>query len=191
MINKIFETILPILAEKCKTVEKQNELQEKYMSYLLKQYEGSLALIDNNDEIFTSKYIDSIIRDEREKWVGLSIDEVDNCLDEDEAYTNFLLLSFEIFEKAKRKKTSQIFDEELVDYEILKNKIIAAFNDIKEINRDEVSDTLSETLVELDYIYGLSGMESFRLSHESVNEFGEDIFGSFEKFDSDFKIDGE
>lgn len=37
----------------------------------------------------------------------------------------------------------------------------------------EASDILSEMLVEIDYIYGLSELESLRLSHEFVAGFGE------------------
>lgn len=141
---------------------------KQYMEYLIDQYYLTLAKEDRgNNESFMQRYVNSILDEERDKWKDLSFEEIENILIEDKAYAKLSSISSEIFDKARRKKAGEkkVQVDDTV-YKELKEEVISTYNEVREINKEAASDILSETLLEIDYIYNNSQFESLRLSHE-------------------------
>ena len=181
MTDKIYDRLWPIIRSKHASIEKASQVGQKYKDYIVDQYKGSLKLTHGKDSNFIAKYIDSIVRDEKEKIEGLSSTELEEMLELDEAYDRLVSLSFEVLEQAKKKKNNSLSCDSIENYDAVRNNIIAIYDSIKQKNKEEASDILSETLVEVNYIYGISNNESMRLSHEMTDALNNVEFEMFEQ----------
>lgn len=173
-ILRLYNQICPLLSNVCRTTQDELRIHKLYLEYLLKEYEYSieLAFRDNGTvKEFMDGYIDSLVQKEREKIAGLSFDEIENMLEDDDALDKLTELSNQIFEQARRKKFTGTFNTNMV-YTTMEVKVLSLYENIRRLNKPAATKLFNETLLDLKYLYNKGQKESERLTKETNKEVG-------------------
>ena len=146
-----------------------NESEEAlalYKSYLIDKYESQLSDIINSESEETLKaVVDVFIEDEIRIWTGLSESEMMSILEHDSAYEYLSFLFNIAFEQAKECYEKRKYYNNDEEYKLRLEEISVCLDKIKPYNLDTAKELLSETILDIDYIFGKSENTSLRLSH--------------------------
>ena len=141
------------------------ELLELYRCYLIDKYESLLVDVVNCESDETVKaVVDVFIEDETRIWTCLKDEEIISVLTNDAAYDHLSFLSEVAFEQAKECYKTLTFYNDDGEYMQRLEEISVCLDKIKPYNLDSAKALLSETLLDIDYIFGKSKNTSLRLS---------------------------
>lgn len=138
---------------------------ELYMQYLTDKYETQLSdIVNSESEKMLEAVIDVFVEDEYRIWTGLSETEIISLLEHDYAYEHLDFLSNIAFEQAKECYEKNKYYSNDEEYKLRLEEISACLDKIKPYNLDAAKELLSETLLDIDYVFGKSDNTSLRLS---------------------------
>ncbi len=142
------------------------EMLALYRSYLTDKYESQLTdIINSESEEMVKAIVDTFIEDEFRIWTGLSEAEMMSILEHDAAYEHLSFLSNIAFEQAKECCEKRKYYNNDEEYKLRLEEISTCLDKIKPYNLDAAKEMLSETILDIDYIFGKSEITSLRLSH--------------------------
>ena len=137
-----------------------------YYNYLTNKYEAQLTDIANSESTETvKKVVEMFIKDEINIWTGLSNSEIMSSLESDSAYEHLCFLSNIAFEQAKICFRDHKYYNNDEEYKFRLEEILSCLDEIKPFNIDYAKEILSETILDIDYIFGKSENTSLRLAH--------------------------
>lgn len=142
------------------------EMLVLYKNYLTDKYESQLTdIINSESEEMIKAVIETFIEDELRIWAELSDTEMMSILEHDSAYEHLSFLSNIAFEQAKECCEKRKYYNNDEEYKLRLEEISACLDKIKPYNLDSAKELLSETILDIDYIFGKSENTSLRLSH--------------------------
>lgn len=145
---------------------KNEETLSQYRNYLTNKYESLLVDIINSESAeMVRAAVNASIEDELRVWEGLSESEMLSILEHDAAYEHLSFLSNIAFEQAKECCEKRKYYNNDEEYKVRLEEISACLDEIKPYNLDSAKELLSETILDIDYIFGKSENTSLRLSH--------------------------
>ncbi len=167
MVQKVIMTIYEntcFLFEALMTNEKEKMLA-LYKKYLEEKYEGQLTdIISEESEQVIQLIIEQFIEDEKTIWMGLSESDMISILDKDSSFEYLTFLSDIAFEQAKECYRNRKYYNNDEEYELRLEEISTCLDKIKPENIAEAKELLSETILDIDYIFGKSEITSLRLA---------------------------
>ena len=173
-ILRIYNQLKPLLSNVCRTTNEELNLHKLYLEYLLKEYEYpmELAFKDNgNVKEFMDNFTEDIIQKERERIKGLSYEQLENLIEDDDALKKLTELSSKIFEQARKKKLTGTFNATVV-YTTMEMQVLSLYENIRRLNKSAATQMFNETLLDLKYLYNKSQKQSERLQKETNREIG-------------------
>lgn len=168
MVEKIISTIYERTYSLIQSafVNISEEVLALYRSYLTDKYESQLSdIINSESEEIVKAVVETFIEDEFRIWTGLNEAEMMSILGHDSAYEHLSFLSNIAFEQAKECCEKRKYYNNDREYKLRLEEISACLDKIKPYNLDAAKDLLSETILDIDYIFGKSEHTSLRLSH--------------------------
>lgn len=142
------------------------EILALYQNYLTDKYESQLTdIINGESEEMIKAVVKTFIEDELRIWADLSDTEMMSILEHDSAYEHLSFLSNIAFEQAKECCEKRKYYSNDEEYKLRLEEISACLDKIKPYNLDSAKELLSETILDIDYIFGKSENTSLRLSH--------------------------
>ena len=152
-ILRIYNQLKPLLSNVCRTTNEELNLHKLYLEYLLKEYEYpmELAFKDNgNVKEFMDNFTEDIIQKERERIKGLSYEQLENLIEDDDALKKLTELSSKIFEQARKKKLTGTFNATVV-YTTMEMQVLSLYENIRRLNKSAATQMFNETL--LDFLH--------------------------------------
>lgn len=141
------------------------DILKLYKSYLTDKYENQLNdIIDCELDLNIDEFVDVFVEDEKRIWTGLNEAERLSLLEKDFAYEHLMFLSDIAFEQAKECYDNGKYYDNDEEYAMRLNEISECLDKIKYYNVDSAKEVLSETILDIDYIFGKTEMMSLRLS---------------------------
>lgn len=168
MVEKYISTIYErtnYIIKSC-FVNESEKMLALYKEYLTNKYESQLTdIIKSESEEMVNAVIETFIEDELRIWAGLSETEMMSILEHDSAYEHLSFLSDIAYEQAKEcwKKHKYYNNDE--EYMLRLEEISECLDNIKPYNLEAAKELLSETILDIDYIFGKTENTSLRLSH--------------------------
>lgn len=148
------------------TPNETEQLLALYRQYLTDKYED---LIRDLAETESAEMLDGImasfVEDEIGIWSGLSTAEIRSLLLPDPAYEHLSFLSEVAFAQARDCLANRKYYDNDEEYALRLEEIAACLDAILPEHLDAAKELLSETILDIDYIFGKSENTSFRLSH--------------------------
>ena len=162
IIYRIFERTKSLVVIKDDTGDKYVDL---YKSYLIDKYEDQLKVfVDTETNEMLNSIVDAFVEDEKRIWSDLDDSSKISLLEQDAAYQHLSFLSEIAFEQAKECYKKQKYYDNEEEYMLRLDEITQCLDEIKPNNVDSAKELLSETLLDIEYIFGKTEMLSLRLS---------------------------
>ena len=162
IIHEIFERTKSLVEIKGYTGDQYVDL---YRIYLIDKYEDQIKLfVDTETEGMLRSIVDTFVEDEKRIWSALDDTSKISLLVQDEAYQHLSFLSGIAFEQAKECYKNQKYYDNEEEYLLRLDEITQCLDEIKPNNIDSAKELLSETLLDIEYIFGKTEMLSLRLS---------------------------
>lgn len=163
-INEICEQTYSLIQSGL--TDANEETLSNYRNYLTNKYKNILAdIVNSESEEMIKNVVRTFIEDEFRIWTGLSESEILSVLEPDPAYEQLSFLSNIAFEQAKECYEKRKYYNNDEEYKLRLEEISTCLDEIKPYNLDSAKELLSETLLDIDYIFGKSENISLRLSH--------------------------
>ena len=162
IIHEIFERTKSLVEIKGYTGDQYEDL---YKIYLIDKYEDQIKVFfDTEAEGMLRSIVDAFVEDEKQIWTDLDDSSKISLLEQDAAYQHLSFLSEIAFEQAKECYKKQKYYDNEEEYLLRLDEITQCLDEIKPNNIDSAKELLSETLLDIEYIFGKTEMLSLRLS---------------------------
>ena len=162
IIHEIFERTKSLVEIKGYTGDQYEDL---YKIYLIDKYEDQIKVFfDTEAEGMLRSIVDDFVEDEKRIWTDLDDSSKISLLEQDAAYQHLSFLSEIAFEQAKECYKKQKYYDNEEEYLLRLDEITQCLDEIKPNNIDSAKELLSETLLDIEYIFGKTEMLSLRLS---------------------------
>ena len=162
IIHEIFERTKSLVEIKDYTGDQYEDL---YKIYLIDKYEDQIKVfVDTEAEGMLRSIVDAFVEDEKRIWTDLDDSSKISLLEQDAAYQHLSFLSEIAFEQAKECYKKQKYYDNEEEYLLRLDEITQCLDEIKPNNIDSAKELLSETLLDIEYIFGKTEMLSLRLS---------------------------
>ena len=163
IIQQIYNETISIVKDRFNNI--CENLENSYYKYLFEKYSIIMSeFLDEETEDVVKVICASYIDDEKSIWGSLDINQVMSILNKDVAFEHLSFLSNIAFEKAIECKRSGIFFNEENEYHTQLEELTSCFTNVLPFNLDVAKELFSETLLDIEYIFGKSSNMSLRLS---------------------------
>mgnify|MGYP003434118634 CR=1 FL=1 len=165
MVNKLLEMIL----EKTYYVvqaEFSDDTYKKYFHiYLSNKYEKNLEefILEESEDIVQA-IIDSYIEDELKFWKNLNRSEMLSILDKDAAFEQLMFLSDIAFKNAQECVRTGVYLSDTEEYKLRLEELAQCLDAIKPHNIEYAKELLSESILDIDFVFNKSNIKSLRLA---------------------------
>lgn len=172
-LKPIYEEMYSLIVEQFPEMEKVG-VSVAYQKYLLDQYVNLIAQLE---EVPIPK-VDikqMILEKEQLYWKGQSIDEIRSNLFPDQKFADLKYLSEIAWKEARECMRTNAHKADQEEYERRLHEISQCLDGIKDYNLSLAKELLSETLLDIDYVFGKSEVKSLRLSR-TIGEVAKPIY---------------
>ena len=166
MVNKLLETIF----EKTYNVVQfalgeDDTFKKHYYMYLSNKYRKLLeefALEESEETI--KAIVDSYVEDELGQWKDKSRCEMLSILDKDSAFEQLIFLSEIAFDDAQKCISTGVHLSDDNEYKLRLEELASCLDAIKPHNIEAAKELLSESILDIDFVFKKSNVKSLRLT---------------------------
>jgi len=146
--------------------QNDSEIMKLYMAYLSGKYEKLLEdLLASETRETVTLAVDSFVDDELKMWRDMDKTEMCSVLIDDPAFSHLLFLSEVAFKQAEECFSEHKYYDNDEEYALRLEEVVDCLDAIKNFNISKAQEVLSETVLDIDFIFGKSESISIRLSN--------------------------
>lgn len=166
MVNKLLEMIFKKTYYAIQVVlGENNTFKKQYYKYLSNKYSNLLEEFVVEESAETVKAIvDSYIEDELRQWKNKSRQEILSMLDNDAAFEQLIFLSETAFNDAQKCLSAGIHLNDEKEYKSRLEELANCIDVIKPCNIEAAKDLLSESILDIDFVFNKTNVKSLRLA---------------------------
>ncbi len=166
MVNKLLETIFEKTYYVVQVVFGEDDtFKKRYYMYLSDKYTTLLeefALEESEETI--KAIVNSYVEDELRQWKDKSRSEMMSILDKDSAFEQLMFLSEIAFEDAKKCINTGVHLSDGNEYKLRLEELARCLDTIKPHNIEAAKELLSESILDIDFVFKKSTVKSLRLA---------------------------
>lgn len=166
MVNKLLETIFEKTYYAVQVVLGEDDiLKKQYYMYLSNKYSNLLEefAVEESDETVKT-IVDSYVEDELRQWENTSRREMLSILDKDSAFEQLIFLSEIAFNDAQKCISTGVHLSDDKEYKLRLEELASCLDAIKPHNIEAAKDLLSESILDIDFVFKKSNVKSLRLA---------------------------
>ena len=162
LLDKIFEKTYAIVLT---SLDGDDMYKDNYYAYLSNKYKQLLGefLLEESDTTIQA-IVDSYIEDELRILENTSKSELLSILDKDFAFEQLVFLSEVAFAEAKKCISTGVYLTNADEYKIKLEELADCLDAIKPHNIEVAKELLSESILDIDFVFKKSEVKSLRLA---------------------------